>query len=124
MCVRLRHRYINMNQINSDNRRMPEESHISFQAVVATVPEHVEGSLDDTSVEEDFSSNYYHIERESVMNFLLIPKMALYLSPKVIEKICDKIFSRKGVNEEFVELFYEHFFRVYVKHEKNCCCIC
>ena len=104
-----------MNHFKSDNRRMSEENHTFLRALVAMVPEKFEGIIDGIVRVEDLTNNYYDIQRESVMNFILIPKMALYLSPKLIEKICNKIFSRKGVEEDFVKLFYEYFFRVYVK---------
>ena len=111
-----------MNHLKSDNRRMWEENHLLLRALVAMVPEKFEGIIDDILKVEDLANNYYDLqlllqllERETLMNFVVIPKMALCLSPKVIEKICNKIFSRKGVEEDFVKLFYEYFFRVYVK---------
>lgn len=108
---------INLNYLKNEdmlNRRILEHSHVCRGELVSPAPQALERSLYDI-IEEDPIRSYNYIERQSVNTLVLIPRMALYLSARTIEKICDKIFTKKAINEQFVQLFYQYFFHVYFK---------
>ena len=102
-----------------DDGRMPKRSHICLEEHETPVAVQIlEKSLYDIArIEDDPIRNYEYVEREAVKNVILIPRMALYLSEEAVEAICDKIFTRHNINEQFVTLFYKYFFHVYVKRD-------
>ena len=115
--LRIGHRFINLNYLKNEdmlNRRMLEHSYICRGQLVRPLPHELERSLYDI-IEEDPLRSYNYIERESVKTQILIPRMALYLSARTIEAICDKLFTKKDINEQFVQLLYQYFFSVYFK---------
>lgn len=66
-------------------------------------------------IEEDPLRSFNYIQREAVKTVVFITRIALFLSAATLDKICGKIFSRKDVDDQFVKLWYEHFFCVYFK---------
>lgn len=115
--VRIGHRFINLNYLRSEdvwNRNLLDNSHTCIGKLVFAAPQALERSLYDI-IEENPLKCFNYIQTESMRTQVLVPRMARYLSARSIEIICDRIFSKQGINEQFVELFYQYFFDIYFK---------
>lgn len=115
--VRIGHTFINLNYLKNEdvwNRKISNNSHMYAGKLIFPASKEQERSINDI-IEEDPIGKFNYFQTESLKCNILVPRMAVHLSPRSIEIICDRVFSKKNVNEEFVELIYKYFITIYLK---------